>query len=52
MTINQLIFDLLLNQDEKSIQDLVKRGWATKEMVEEQRKSYEKIYKENLSEVQ
>lgn len=52
MSINQIIFDLILRKDEKSIQELLNKGLATKEIVEEERKSYEKIYKENLSEVQ
>lgn len=48
MTINQIIFDLILRKDEKSIQELLNKGLATKEIVEEERKSYEKIYEEKI----
>ena len=48
MTINQEIFHLIEIKDEKTIEDLLNKGLATKEIVEEERKSYEKIYKEKI----
>ncbi|MBP7710772.1 MAG: hypothetical protein KA100_06875 [Rickettsiales bacterium] len=45
-SIEQTIFRLIQTQDEKGIEDLLNRGLATEKMVEEERKSYQRIYGE------
>jgi hypothetical protein len=46
-SIEYTIFYLIKYKDEKRIKDLLDRGLATEEMVEEQRKSYQRIYGED-----
>jgi hypothetical protein len=46
-SIEYTIFYLIKNKDEKRIKDLLDRGLVTEEMVEEKRKSYQRIYGED-----
>lgn len=43
-SIEQTIFHLIKTKDEKAIQKLLEKNLTTKEMVEEQRESFKKIY--------
>jgi len=46
-SIEYTIFYLIKNKNEKAIKDLLDRGLATEEMVEQERKSYQRIYGED-----